>query len=1093
MHSRLSQVLVAVLLGALFFGVASLNAKPVYATNTTVKVYKFNDLDGDGVKDSNESYLQNWYFTATFLNDPGCSSNCPTYSTKTGTTNSSGYVIGTGTSSPWSLHRGTWQICEIIKSGWTPTGSTNAQGCQTLSIPWYSGIPTQYFYYGNRQYAPTVSKTATATYKTTHTWTIEKSVDPTSQSDFMKDVLPWTWTVNVSESSVEGDYAVTGQILVTNTNPSQSIAGTLVDKLDDAAQTAGMISGCTGDGVLYSAGTLTIGAGKTATCTYTAGPSGKTATKNQVTFTTNSVDYKAEASLTWAETVVNGTATVTDNQIGLNEGLTAGQGPWTRTGPGSHTCSANPDDYAGDGSYSGSVDNTATITASNGQTDNDDASTAYTCYGPVVSKTAATEWFRTYTWTIDKSVAPSAHTGYPGDTFASTYAVAVDQTVVDSGYRAFGTISVANPAGAPGSITVDVADQVGASTATVDCGSGLTSLTVAAGSTGTCSYTMNLSDATDLTNAATVTFKGVGFPATAAVDFGEPTVVGYPTINVSDFFNGGGAEAIGSAAGDKTFTYDRPFACPTEQTAYTNGVYSASFPNVAKINETGQQDDAAVTVDCELKAGLGDLVWLDTNLNGQQDAGEPGVPGVTVELLQGGSVIDTTTTDANGNYSFTGLEPGTYTVRFSTTGLTSTDNGPDVTDSDADPVLGETTTTLDAGEYDPTLDAGYIPAALGDFVWEDTNANGAQDESGTGVANVTVNLKQGGSVIGTTTTDANGKYLFDNLTAGEYEVCFVVPAGYDGFTSANAANDDVDSDAAVGGATPGCTGPITLDFGETDLTWDAGLVVSPLAQLGDYVWEDTNANGEQDESGTGVPNVTVNLMQGGSIIGTTTTDADGKYLFTKLTAGEYEVCFVRPLNYDFTTQGATGSKDATDSDAADANGCTGPITLSAGESDLAWDAGLVRTEVVSEPAALGDTVWADTNSNGQQDETGTGVQGVVVNLKQGGTIIFTKTTDADGKYLFDNLTPGTYEVCFVKPTNFNFTVQGPTGSKDATDSDAAESGDATGCTGPITLGSGEEDLSWDAGLVSTTPTSEDQDDQPSNPLSLFLPSVQDNK
>jgi hypothetical protein len=66
---------------------------------------------------------------------------------------------------------------------------------------------------------------------------------------------------------------------------------------------------------------------------------------------------------------------------------------------------------------------------------------------------------------------------------------------------------------------------------------------------------------------------------------------------------------------------------------------------------------------------IGDFVWNDLNGNGCQDGGEPGIQGVTVDLVQGcagGGVITTTTTDANGHYLFTGLCGGSYAVRFHT-------------------------------------------------------------------------------------------------------------------------------------------------------------------------------------------------------------------------------------------------------------------------------------------------------------------------------------------------------------------------------------------------------------------------------------------
>ena len=63
-------------------------------------------------------------------------------------------------------------------------------------------------------------------------------------------------------------------------------------------------------------------------------------------------------------------------------------------------------------------------------------------------------------------------------------------------------------------------------------------------------------------------------------------------------------------------------------------------------------------------------VFRDFNLNGHQDAGEPGVAGQTVflDLNNSGTFVTgdpTATTDANGSYSFSfsGLQPGAYNVR----------------------------------------------------------------------------------------------------------------------------------------------------------------------------------------------------------------------------------------------------------------------------------------------------------------------------------------------------------------------------------------------------------------------------------------------
>ncbi|MCK6388207.1 MAG: carboxypeptidase regulatory-like domain-containing protein, partial [Zoogloea sp.] len=100
-------------------------------------------------------------------------------------------------------------------------------------------------------------------------------------------------------------------------------------------------------------------------------------------------------------------------------------------------------------------------------------------------------------------------------------------------------------------------------------------------------------------------------------------------------------------------------------------------------------------------------MWLDTNGNGQQDGGEAGVPGVLVRLYNAaGDLVDgPLTTDANGEYLFSNLRPGTYSVQFDKTTLpagysfTTANTGSDASDSDANVTDGKTAqTVLDSGE-----------------------------------------------------------------------------------------------------------------------------------------------------------------------------------------------------------------------------------------------------------------------------------------------------------------------------------------------------------------------------------------------------------
>ena len=119
---------------------------------------------------------------------------------------------------------------------------------------------------------------------------------------------------------------------------------------------------------------------------------------------------------------------------------------------------------------------------------------------------------------------------------------------------------------------------------------------------------------------------------------------------------------------------------------------------------------------CDLDLQIGNYVWLDDNRNGIADPGEQPLEGVIVNLIVDGQIIATTSTNADGTYTFGSdvVVPGqSYTLQFeSPDGLTLTQQNAganDKADSDVDPVTG----TLDIGTptvTDHTFDAGFVTA-----------------------------------------------------------------------------------------------------------------------------------------------------------------------------------------------------------------------------------------------------------------------------------------------------------------------------------------------------------------------------------------------
>jgi SdrD B-like domain len=473
-------------------------------------------------------------------------------------------------------------------------------------------------------------------------------------------------------------------------------------------------------------------------------------------------------------------------------------------------------------------------------------------------------------------------------------------------------------------------------------------------------------------------------------------------------------------------------------------------------------------------ASLGDRVWRDDNSNGIQDAGEVGVAGVTVTLLNAsGQVVATTTTDASGNYKFSNLTPGDYTVRITPPAnytLSAKDQGGnDNTDSDFDPITSTTgTVTLTAGQNRTDVDAGLkfsqpTGTTVGDRVWLDSNGDGVQGAGEQGVSNVLVTLyNSAGIAVASTYTDVNGNYLFTNVAPGAYTVGVSLPPAFV-FTANNGGVSDAGNSDII--PATGRTASFTVTAGDQIRYVDAGIKPQSAtnATVGDYVWNDLDKDGVQEAGEPGIAGVTVRLVNSttNTVVATTTTDAFGKYIFNDVAPGNYVVEFVTPAGYTRTTKANTNPvTSAVDSDVDPATGRTAAFTVAAGDRITAVDGGYWLTTPPG-TGKIGDRVWNDVNGNGIQDAGEPSVAGITVTLYDaGGNVVKQTTTDQNGNYIFTDLAAGNYTVGFSNlPAGFTFTTQGA--GTAATGSDANP---ATGRTGTISLGAGQVNLDVDAGI-----------------------------
>lgn len=316
------------------------------------------------------------------------------------------------------------------------------------------------------------------------------------------------------------------------------------------------------------------------------------------------------------------------------------------------------------------------------------------------------------------------------------------------------------------------------------------------------------------------------------------------------------------------------------------------------------------------------------------DQADGALEGVALSLTDAnGDVVGTTTTGAGGTYSFPGfVATDGYTVR--------------VTPPDGKIAVGSTSQAVDLTTDDGVADfevRDIVPVAVSGRV---------VDGEGDPIAGVTVTVDG----TQTTTTDADGNYLFDEVAVGPHTVVVTPPPGYS--TTDPTEPLVVPEDSEV---------PIVLD--------DFVLVENP------------DLSGTVRASGTGVAGVVITASSGGDVV-TAVTDASGAYRFPRLPSGEYEVTMTTPDGYT-----ATGPVSRTeDVDATDVANVDFELARSGAF------AGVVRTDDGAPVSGVVITVGTDEGS--QQ-----------------------LTTDADGSYGLDGLPPGTYTLTVTAPSGS--TVVGP--------------------------------------------------------------------
>lgn len=290
--------------------------------------------------------------------------------------------------------------------------------------------------------------------------------------------------------------------------------------------------------------------------------------------------------------------------------------------------------------------------------------------------------------------------------------------------------------------------------------------------------------------------------------------------------------------------------------------------------------------------------------------------------------------------------------------------------------------------------------------------------------------------VGWTPVSTGATYTFDGLrlmpgdsTSIAIDLTIEVIQGgdladYVNYTEVSAANDTLgvavaglDADSNPGSDMPSERAVMPGDNGDDDISSKAlggneddhdVAGFDPFGTVGDFVWKDLDYDGIQDPGEPGIGGVTITLQTcSGTTIATVESGPNGFYSFDQVLLGNYQLVFdLADVDGCIATLQGQGLSDAADSN-IDETGTTDCFTINPDDFIDDVDAGFAGL------ADVGDFVWEDLDGDGIQDPNEPGIGGVLVTLfDQWGNPIASRTTDALGFFLFEDISVGRYYLAF---------------------------------------------------------------------------------
>ena len=323
------------------------------------------------------------------------------------------------------------------------------------------------------------------------------------------------------------------------------------------------------------------------------------------------------------------------------------------------------------------------------------------------------------------------------------------------------------------------------------------------------------------------------------------------------------------------------------------------------------------------------------------------------------------------------------------------------------------------------------PASVGGRIWEDRNGNGIQDAEDGSLVQVPVYLLAAGTLIGSQTSDLQGRYRFDGLQPGPYTVeVGVLPNQHDGsawLPTAQGIGGDPSRDSDIDPTQISAqrdgllqyAATLTLSEGEQRLDIDAGLHHG--LQLSGRVWRETIERGVENPQEPGLAGERIELYIDGQKRAETLTDASGFWQLLGIGCACSRTLLDVELRVAELGGRAVSPKQVTHDDQTDNDfslgGSGGQRWAELRLPDQAPTLQLAELDAGLFASRVRGTAWEDLNGDGLRDPGEPPLAGIRFGLIDASGTARYAVSGSDGRYSFEDITPGDYQLAVFSALN----------------------------------------------------------------------------